>query len=320
MNPTQQRKVLSTINQATVVDHFFDKMLEVDLGSQNRSPSHKVLGVSSLSSEPMFPSPPPGENIYDDDFEATSPSPVKIFSLETLNAPSIQKVISSPKEFLESLNSSSGMQPARLLLSGLDSSGYDDDFEQASPSPKKQEDENLTTGSEYFDVDALNGLIATTARRENDILQKLYESLGIDPDSAIGCEPIPTNSSHNVHMQSNKLKIKKNPKKKKVLVLSPQSLNEEEKKKCAECSKLFYVPAKYIPNVKTMDQPAVDVVKNMIAQNKEPKKSSDVSLTNRRCFCTWRCAKKWNQKHTSLQLRYHTDVMIDFAAALSSEA
>lgn len=33
-------------------------------------------------------------------------------------------------------------------------------------------------------------------------------------------------------------------------------------------------------------------------------------------FCSWDCARKWNQKHTSVQLRHSTDRLICIAAGM----
>ena len=87
---------------------------------------------------------------------------------------------------------------------------------------------------------------------------------------------------------------------------------------------------KSLPNMNSLDQPAVDMVKNMVQrQNEEYARSGGLihSSDNNalspggssRLFCSWKCVKVWNKKNTPLQLRYHTEVMIDFAAALAAE-
>ena len=83
---------------------------------------------------------------------------------------------------------------------------------------------------------------------------------------------------------------------------------------------------KSVPTMNSLDQPAVDVVKTMVKkQNEEYADNYGVVSNNlspggsSRLFCSWKCVKAWNKKNTPLQLRYHTEVMIDFAAALDAE-
>ena len=74
----------------------------------------------------------------------------------------------------------------------------------------------------------------------------------------------------------------------------------------------------------SLDQPAVEMVKNMIQKQNE-EHSRGMSNCSRspggtaRLFCSWKCVKVFNKKNTPLQMRYHTEVMIDFAAALAAE-
>ena len=286
----QKKKFLSPNKKSSILDSF-DKIIVDDIVAHVRHPEKNLSEVKSKSPKlepPLSNTPVDALDYYESDFE-TSLSPEKKSQNNRIINASLPARLISPK-------------PKALLQADT---GY----------ACEEECEEITT----------KPIKLRTSEAPVDDVNALFEALGIDPDSLV----------ENV-VASDDLRFPKalkiQPKQKKMrqnfthdAPLKAIKLQEDEKQKCSECSKNFSGDGKTIPNLKNLDQPAVEIVAKMLADNADPSRkkkvidedASDIKKSSK-LFCSWRCAKNWNKRNTPLQLRYHTDVMIDFASAVET--
>ena len=284
---SEKAKVLSTHKSPNAVD-IFNKTLDMEIVShvnpKSQTPSNllspKKALEDALATTTALLSP---GSTYEDDFERMSKSSQN---------PTPVKQEESPQQFLQSLNESSGLKPADSLLQASENGEYEDDFEEALSPVARYENIKLSNHNQ------------TESKKKDHVAE--CERLGIDPTSSWRLLDRRADLA-------NPRKANKKVKKKNIQV------DRGDSSQCSLCKKIYYGEGKAVPNMSSLDQPAVDVVKGMM-ENGDGRKAVCQSPANERLFCSWKCVKMWNKKNTPLQLRYHTEVMIDFAAALASKA
>ncbi len=311
-----EKKVLSQNNSPNVLDNF-SKALEIEMTRQIKPHSPVPPTATTFTSamkDAMITTTSilsPGSNYDDDDFEASSSPALRMKESNTIAEAVNMDTETSPKKFLQSLSDSSGLKPAENILeTSGDGEVYDDDFEESSPLRYEHKGKKSPSKVER-DGDEFKGDYRSECER-----------LGIDPNSSWR---LLDRRSDLANPNISKKKKEKDAVNKKLKKSSRKST--EAMSPCHLCKQMYSGPGKALPNMNTLDQPAVDVVKGMIAKQNEENERNGSSCHNKalgpgdssKLFCSWKCVKQWNKKNTPLQLRYHTEVMIDFAAALATE-
>merc|ERR1711991_430235 len=284
-------KVLSPNRRQNVLDNFH-KALDIEItqtigprAPKPASPSYVSAIKDAMNATTAILSP--GSN-YDDDFEGEeSPTKADITRKEDDSLQKINVAQSPTKDFLDSLSKSSVLQPAGKILeaSGDD---YEDDFDESSPA--RNEHTKSTKSSKQVDED--RGF-------QGDYISEC-ERLGIDPNSSWRL------LDRKADRANPTLRKKKKEKREKKEGSENKRVNLESKKICYMCKKVYNGAGKSLPNMNSLDQPAVDMVKDMVKkQNEEYAKGYDVGHDNSnafspggssRLFCSWKCVKVWNKK------------------------